>query len=216
MHLRGPEIWFVRHAESEANVKRIYANTGDSFPLTANGFEQVRSKSGRFSASKILAVYSSPLLRAIQTAEEICRLKKIAIQIAPELCEYNMGIYEGTSSLPGTPGAISDAESKRRWFEQNDFDARSPGGESLHDMRGRFLPFVRRVLDNHIGKPGILLMITHGGILTAMLPFVFENLDPSFVRARSIQHLSIISGKLENGRLICAEYDGNSVPQKDA
>jgi hypothetical protein len=47
-------------------------------------------------------------------------------------------------------------------------------------------------------------------------PFVFENLDPSFVRARSIQHLSIISGKLENGRLICAKYDGNSVPQKDA
>jgi hypothetical protein len=54
--------------------------------------------------------------------------------IAPELREYNMGIYEGTSSLPGTPGAISDAESKIQWYEHNDFDARSLGGESLNDI----------------------------------------------------------------------------------
>jgi 2,3-bisphosphoglycerate-dependent phosphoglycerate mutase len=211
MHRLDLEIWFIRHAESEANVKRIYANTGHSFPLTTNGLEQARAMSGPFSALEVCAVYTSPLLRAIQTAEEICRLNKIGIRIAPELSEYNMGIYEGTSSLPDTPGAISDAESKRRWFEQNDFDARSPGGESLRDMKCRFLAFIARTIEIHVGTPGIILMITHGGILNAVLPFVFENLDPAFVRARSIPHLGIVKGKPENGRLICLEYDGNSV-----
>jgi broad specificity phosphatase PhoE len=122
-----------------------------------------------------------------------------------------MGIYEGTSALPGTLGAISDAESKKRWFEHNDFDARSPGGESLNDMRRRFPPFVEKAIENCGCEFGILIMITHGGILSAMLPIVFKNLDFNFVQARPIEHLSIIKGELKNGLLVCVEYNGNSV-----
>lgn len=207
------EIWFIRHAESEANVQRIYANTGYSFPLTERGLEQVKALARQLSELDISAVYASPLLRAVQTAEEICRLKRIEVNIAPELSEYHMGIYEGTSSLPGTAGAMSDAASKKRWFQENDFGARSPGGESLSDMRDRFVPFVSRTMENHVGEVGIVLMITHGGVLTAVLPFIFENLDTSFVQAGSIEHLAIIKGKLLDGRLICLEYNGVPVPQ---
>jgi broad specificity phosphatase PhoE len=213
VHQLNGEIWFVRHAESEANVQRIYANTGDSFPLTERGFEQVKALASQLSAFNISAVYASPLLRAVQTAEEIGRLKKIEVKIAPELAEYHMGIYEGTSSLPGTAGAISDTASKKRWFEENNFDARSPGGESLRDMKDRFVPFVTCTMENHIGEAGIVLMITHGGILTATLPFIFENLDVSFVQARSIGYLGIIKGELTGRRLICVEYNGIPVPQ---
>jgi broad specificity phosphatase PhoE len=207
----APKIWFVRHAESEANVQRIYANNGCSFPLTANGLQNAQTLARLLSFVPIRAIYTSPLLRAMQTAEQICKLKKIEMQVAPELCEYNMGIYEGTSSLPGTLGAVSDAETKKRWFEHNDFDARSPGGESLTDMRCRFPPFVKKAIENYGDKPGILLMITHGGILTAMLPFVFENLDSNFVQAHSIEHLSIIKGELKHGRLACVEFGGNPI-----
>ena len=68
-------------------------------------------------------------------------------------------------------------------------------------------------MENHIGEAGIVLMITHGGILTAMLPFIFENLDVSFVQARSIGYLGIIKGELTGRRLICVEYKGIPVPQ---
>jgi broad specificity phosphatase PhoE len=207
----APKIWFVRHAESEANVRHIYANKGCSFPLTANGLQKAQTLARLLSSVPIRAIYTSPLLRATQTAEQISKIKKIEMQVAPELSEYSMGIYEGTSTLPGTLGAISDAESKRRWFEHNDFDARSPGGESLTDMRRRFPPFVKKAIENCRDKPGILLMITHGGILTAMLPFVFENLDSNFVQARSIEHLSLIKGELKHERLVCVEHNGNPV-----
>ncbi len=205
------EIWFVRHAESEANVQRIYANDGCSFPLTANGLQNAQTLARLLSSVPIRAIYTSPLLRATQTAEQICKINKTEMQVAPELSEYSMGIYEGTSSLPGTLGAISEAESKKRWFEHNDFDARSPGGESLADMRRRFPPFVKKTIENRGDKSGILLMITHGGILSAMLPFVFENLDFHFVQARSIEHLSIIKGKLTHGRLTCVDFSGNPI-----
>jgi broad specificity phosphatase PhoE len=207
------QIWLIRHAESEANVQRIYANTGRSFPLTKKGLEQVRAMADRFSAFNISAVYTSPLLRAMQTAEELCRPRAIQIHFATELTEYNMGIYEGTGSMPGTAGAISDAETKRRWFEQSDLNARSPGGESLRDMKGRFLPFMTKLAEDHLGMPGIVLVITHGGLLSAMLPFVFENLDRNFVGARFIEHLSVIKGELRNDKLVCVEYDGDSAIQ---
>ena len=117
------KIWFIRHAESEANVKRIFANTGYSFPLTANGLQQAITISRQLSSLQIRAVYTSPLLRATQTAEQICKIKKMEMQPAPELIEYSVGIHQGTSTLSSAPGAISDAESKKRWFEHNDFDA---------------------------------------------------------------------------------------------
>jgi 2,3-bisphosphoglycerate-dependent phosphoglycerate mutase len=204
----SPKIWFIRHAESEANVQRIYANGDSAFPLTANGFERARAIARRFSSLAIRSVYTSPILRAMQTAQEICKATKKEMQIAPELSEYNMGIYEGTSSSPGSLGAISDAETKIRWYENGDYNVRSPGGESLNDMKRRFLPFVRRATENCGGDPGILAMVTHGGILTAMLPFVFENLTFDFVHAHPIDHLCIVKGELEGGRLICVEYEG--------
>jgi broad specificity phosphatase PhoE len=206
-----PKIWFIRHAQSEANVQRIYANNGCSFPLTANGLQKAQTLAHLLSFVPIRAIYTSPLLRATQTAEQICKIKKIEMHVAPELSEYSMGIYEGTSTLPGTLGAISDAESKKRWFEHSDFDARSPGGESLTDMRRRFPPFVKKAIEDYSDKPGIVLMITHGGILAAMLPFVFENLDSNFVQSRSIEHLSIIKGELKHGRLVCVEHNRNPV-----
>jgi broad specificity phosphatase PhoE len=205
------KIWFIRHAESEANVRRIYANKGCSFPLTAHGLQKAQTLARLLFFVQVRAVYTSPLLRATQTAEEICKIKKLETQIVPELSEYSMGIYEGTSALPDTLGAISDAESKKRWFEHNDFDARSPGGESLNDMKRRFPPFVKKAIENCGGEPGILLMITHGGILGAMLPFLFQNLDFTFVRAHPIEHLSIIKGQLMRGQLVCVEYNGNPV-----
>ena len=68
------------------------ANEGDSFPLTANGLRQARAMARRFSSLEIRAVYTSPILRAMQTAEEICKIKKIEMQVTPELSEYNMGL----------------------------------------------------------------------------------------------------------------------------
>jgi hypothetical protein len=50
-------------------------------------------------------------------------------------------------------------------------------------------------------------MTTHGGILSATLPCVFENLHFNFVRAHPIEHLSIIKGELKNGRMVCVEYN---------
>jgi len=68
------------------NLQRIYANEDSSFPLNlkANGLQQARAIARHFSSLKIRAVHTSPILRAMQTAEEICKIETSEMQIAPE------------------------------------------------------------------------------------------------------------------------------------
>ena len=70
--------------KAKQNLQRIYANEGHSFPLTVNGLQQARAFALRFSSMEIRAVYTSPILRAMQTAEEIRKIEKSETQIAPE------------------------------------------------------------------------------------------------------------------------------------
>jgi broad specificity phosphatase PhoE len=202
------QIWFVRHGESEANVSRIYANTGDNYPLTAKGYEQAQLFAQRLSGIRILGIYSSPLLRARQTAETIAKGTGDSIQISPGLIEYHVGIYEGSSTSPSSAGAIADWEIKKRWYLHGDFDASLPGGESLSQMRARFVPFVDAVIESYKAKSGIVLIVSHGGLMVAMLPFVFENIDFAFTQSHPIDHLCPIKGEMREGRFWCVEFDG--------
>ena len=70
--------------KAKQKLQRIYANEDSSFPLKANGLQQARAIARHFSSLKIRAVHTSPILRAMQTAEEICKIETSEIQIAPE------------------------------------------------------------------------------------------------------------------------------------
>jgi broad specificity phosphatase PhoE len=207
-HPGNLQIWFVRHGESEANVSRIYANTGDGYPLTLKGYEHAQLFAERLSGTRILGIYSSPLLRARQTAETIGKILEVSVQEAPELIEYHVGIYEGTSTAPNSVGAIADWEIKKRWYLDRDFDASLPGGESLSQMRARFVPFVYAALETYNQEAGVVLMISHGGLMVAMLPLVFENIDFAFTQSHPIDHLCPIKGEMREGQFWCVEFDG--------
>jgi broad specificity phosphatase PhoE len=69
MSLKPFRVYFVRHGQSEANVIHVFSNTGVKHPLTVAGIEQAKALANRLSPEKISAVFSSPLLRATQTAE---------------------------------------------------------------------------------------------------------------------------------------------------
>ncbi|MFA6397677.1 MAG: histidine phosphatase family protein [Candidatus Paceibacterota bacterium] len=99
-------IYFVRHGESEDNVKKLFAGRKDSL-LTEKGREQARktAKNIRERELNVDRIISSPLKRALETAEIIAReigFDKNRIEISDEIIEYDMG------SITGTPwGVIS-------------------------------------------------------------------------------------------------------------
>jgi probable phosphoglycerate mutase len=89
-------LWFLRHGESEANARGIYAGGGEDSPLTANGQAQARRAIEKL-PSDISWIVTSPLVRAYETAAIIRDLLNRGIQLEVEnrVAEYNMGAMSG-------------------------------------------------------------------------------------------------------------------------
>lgn len=90
----------IRHGESEANTKGIISNDVNEFPLTPMGREQARN-SGKLLAefkASINGVYSSPLLRTRQTAQEFLTGMNLSknIETLEGLTETYFGEYNNT------------------------------------------------------------------------------------------------------------------------
>ncbi len=99
-------IYFVRHGESEANLKGIFAGQRVNSILTKKGREQAKNTAQKIIKEKIKInkVVSSPLKRAKETAQIIADELGLDVIIDKRITEYDMGI------LSGAPlGVISSA-----------------------------------------------------------------------------------------------------------
>jgi probable phosphoglycerate mutase len=99
-----PEIWLVRHGETEWSLSGRHTGRSD-IPLTANGEEAARKLAPRLQGRSFSAVWSSPSQRASNT----CRLAGFDAEavIEPDLAEWDYGAYEGITTkdiLAGRPG----------------------------------------------------------------------------------------------------------------
>ena len=102
-------VYFIRHGESEANLKGLFAGQRDDSKLTEKGKDQAKItaqsiKNGGINFNKIIC---SPLVRCLETAEIIIKevgFDESIIEIDNRITEYDMG------DLTGTPiHAISSA-----------------------------------------------------------------------------------------------------------
>lgn len=63
------KFYFVRHGESETNVHGIFSNRGYQHPLTKKGIQQAQELVRQLAGASINRIYTSPIMRAVQTAE---------------------------------------------------------------------------------------------------------------------------------------------------
>ena len=89
----------VRHGQSEANLKEIYAGRFD-VPLTATGKKQAELVTEYvLKTYRVDAVYSSPLLRARETVKEIAIKSGVPLLLCDGIAEIFGGEWEG-KTLP--------------------------------------------------------------------------------------------------------------------
>lgn len=193
-------LCFVRHGESEANVRHVISNRASPFGLTERGRQQARALADRLKDVPFTAIYSSPILRARETAEILSRTFHLPYQITEALREYDCGILEERS----------DEESWRLhrqyyedWTLRQNHLSKPAGGESFEDIRNRFAPFIgsfRYESDDHI------LLIGHGGLFHLMLPLVLSNIDNNFVRSHHIGHTDCILVEFRPDGFKCLQW----------
>ena len=87
-------FYFLRHGETEANLRRVVAGSRD-VPLTEVGHDQARAAAAALKRCGITAIYSSALQRARDTADYVARELGLAVQVVPGLGERNWGVLEG-------------------------------------------------------------------------------------------------------------------------
>lgn len=200
-------LLFVRHGESLANTLRIVSNRDFPHPLTALGTQRAEQLAGELKDRQISKIYSSPILRAKQTAEILARRLSLIVEVADGLREYDCGDLEG----------FGDEETWKRhsevinaWLYNQDFDVRSPGGESFHDIERRFVPFIDYLRGRHDDGETILL-VGHGGTYRAMLPIVCENISYEFIQTAPMNNSIVIETVWTPTGLVCLNWDGASI-----
>ena len=88
------QVILVRHGETDWNKARRVQGGNSDTQLNQSGKEQAESLALRLKQEEVQAIYSSPLLRALDTAQAIARHHQVEVQIEPALKELNVGDLE--------------------------------------------------------------------------------------------------------------------------
>ena len=203
------EVWFVRHAESEFNVvdgPLPVPDDGVSYPLTQQGVRQAAALSASFVGVSVDYLYSSTRLRTLQTADAISFQTGLPVRLAPELVEISFG---------EAPDLSKDAFPILYEWKAGNADARaSDGGESLYDLRARFLPFWDELLERHSYENGLLIIVTHGGVLAFMLPELCDEVSTDYTMANLVGNAGIVRTIVEDGQLTCIDWSGDQLVER--
>jgi broad specificity phosphatase PhoE len=199
-------IFFARHGESQANILHEISNRGLKHPLTQQGREQATALARSLQDRSISYIYSSPLLRAIETTVILANHLCVSYAITDALREYDLGELEGRSDQRTWEiwQEVFDA-----WTKHHDWKQRAPGGEDLHQVKGRFLPFIEMLIDCHGGTDTNVLCLAHGGLYGVMLPQVLVNVNPQFLEQHgAFPYASFVVAELRPEGLVCLEWNG--------
>jgi broad specificity phosphatase PhoE len=196
------EIIFIRHGESEANVKNIFSNTGYKHGLTDRGIMQVESLVERLknSYSSFDEIYCSPLRRAVETAGILGKNIGIKPEIDSRLIEFSVGELEGESD---SKSWILFMNLWREWFENDNHDASLPGGESLSQIIHRLRKFLDYVILRPLDTSNMrIITVSHGGVLMSSLPFLVSNLNTDFRKLFQMNPTDYINVKITNSEIL--------------
>lgn len=163
-------VYLVRHAENPANITKEFSCRKVDYPLTQKGILQAQQTAVYFRDERIDAIYSSPLKRAVQTAEIIGNALDLPVTVIEHFREMNVGDLED-----GPPTLENWAFHDRivaEWL-RGSYTVAFPGGEDyltlLDRMRAGLTTALRGREDQRI------VIVGHGGIFTATIGALCPN-----------------------------------------
>jgi broad specificity phosphatase PhoE len=181
--LRGTRLLLARHAETAA-PDRFHGAESD-IGLSAAGAAQAELLGEFLKKSGAVAVYSSAMRRAVQTARPIARACDVVPASIAALHERRIGPLSGLSREEGW--AIY-AASKTRWIA-GDLDHTHEGGESYNDVRMRVVPIFQELAARHAGET--IIVVAHGVVIRVALTSLLAGSHPSEFERFAIEFASV-------------------------
>jgi broad specificity phosphatase PhoE len=163
------KILLVRHGETSWNLEGRFQGRSD-VPLNQKGKDQANALAFALKGESLTAIYSSPLVRAKETAHLI-KVFHPSVPLFEEeaLSEMDLGEFEG---IEGPRWAAEYAEFRTAWKE-NPASVRMPGGESLQEVQERAMNALERIAGSH-PLESTLLLCSHNFVILTILCHALE------------------------------------------
>lgn len=163
------DLLLIRHGQATHNLDGRWVGWGAT-PLTEEGQRQAEALARRLASwsPAIACVYTSPLLRALQTSREIAVRLGLAPVADDGLAEIDFGQVSG---LTMDSFRETMPEVYCRWQARGDLSFRFPGGEQRLAFFQRVGLALDRIVARHPGEQ--VAVVAHGGTLRAGLAHLF-------------------------------------------
>jgi len=173
----------VRHGQTSLNEKNVFRGRLD-IPLNETGIQQANAIAKRLSTFNVKSIYSSPLKRALETAQVIGRKLNINTEIDDNLIDFNFGKWQGLT--------IEEVEKKfpelyESWLRSPHM-IKIPDGEDLGLIRKRVSKVLNKLIEYNENN---IVIVSHRVILKILICAVLS-LDNSYFW-RIIQDVGAIS-----------------------
>ncbi len=147
----------VRHGSTVMNAPEGERSRGWlPIPLDKSGMQGMADTADSLSdVEGIHGIYTSDLVRAVQSAHEIARVHGMEIQPTHQLRDWNLGDFAGQpikQILPATHALIDHPEQP------------APNGESYNDFLNRTIPFLKQLVES----PHTNVAVVHNRITTLL------------------------------------------------
>ena len=157
------DIYIARHGETEFNRQGKMQGRGIDKPLNRTGRLQARAISDALKDESLDYIFSSSLMRSIETAEIIAWTLRMKYRSYPELDEMNFGKFEGKPSNE----IDKDLNEVHQTWKNGNTGYAIEGGESPEMVLERVLSRTNNILEEHAGST--ILFVLHGRLIRILL-----------------------------------------------
>lgn len=193
----------VRHGETAHNAGGRLSTAAPGGSLNERGLAQAEALAARLAEVPLEAVYTSPLLRARQTAASIAAPHGLRPRRRDDLAEVGAGELEGRAD----EGAFTVLNRALDAWCRGEYGARiGRDGDAGEEVCERFGRVVAEVSARHPRGP--VALVSHGGLLQVGVSWLAENLPPGFALRRFIGNAGVVELEVAAGAARCLSWEG--------
>ena len=193
------KLYIIRHGQTDWNIAKKIQGRQD-IPLNERGRYQAVCLKKAMENRPVTAVFSSPQIRAMETAKEVASSSGSVVIPVKDLMEINYGSWEGKTEeeLLQEDRALYEA-----WWS-HPAETAPPGGESIIQVNERCQKAWKEIKPQLTGDAAI---VAHGGLLAH---FMEQLLGSESVAASTVAHnasITTIEYEPETERFTLVEFD---------
>jgi len=194
------KILLIRHGDTDWNVEEIFRGRAD-IELNETGIKQAELLAKYLEDVSLEAVYTSPLKRALKTAEIIASSHNADVTSSQGLIDFDYGEWQGLSN-----DTVKDKYKAlyEKWMKKPHLVI-MPKGESLDDVRKRGLRLIDRIIKNE----GTVALVSHR-VVGKVLICALLGLDNSHFWNIRLDTCGITTFAYEKGRFVLTSHNDTS------